>query len=30
MDRLAVAMFATHGADVDAWPASVREALKLG
>jgi seryl-tRNA synthetase len=29
MDRLAVAMFATHGADVEAWPASVREALKV-
>ena len=27
MDRLAVAMFATHGTDVDAWPAGVREAL---
>ena len=29
MDRLAVAMFATHGVDVDAWPVSVRSALKL-
>ncbi len=29
MDRLAVAMFATHGTDLDAWPESVREALKL-
>ena len=29
MDRLAVAMFATHGTDVEAWPASVREALRL-
>ena len=26
---LAVAMFATHGLDVEAWPASVREALRL-
>ena len=30
MDRLAVAMFATHGADIAAWPASVRQALQLG
>jgi seryl-tRNA synthetase len=30
MDRLAVAMFATHGTDVEAWPASVRTALGLG
>ena len=30
MDRLAVAMFATHGADLDAWPAGVREALQFG
>jgi seryl-tRNA synthetase len=29
MDRLAVAMFATHGIDVEAWPQSVREALRL-
>jgi seryl-tRNA synthetase len=29
MDRLAVAMFATHGLDVEAWPASVRNALAL-
>ena len=29
MDRLAVAMFATHGLDVAAWPQSVREALRL-
>jgi seryl-tRNA synthetase len=29
MDRLAVAMFATHGLDVAAWPASVKEALRL-
>jgi seryl-tRNA synthetase len=27
MDRLAVALFATHGADLAAWPAIVREAL---
>jgi seryl-tRNA synthetase len=27
MDRLAVAMFQTHGIDVAAWPASVREML---
>ena len=29
MDRLAVALFVTHGAKVTGWPASVREALKL-
>jgi seryl-tRNA synthetase len=29
MDRLAVAMFATHGLDVEAWPPSVREALRV-
>ena len=29
MDRLAVAMFATHGLEIQAWPASVREALEL-
>jgi seryl-tRNA synthetase len=29
MDRLAVAMFATHGTDIAAWPASVREALRV-
>ena len=28
MDRLAVALFVTHGADISAWPASVREALE--
>jgi seryl-tRNA synthetase len=29
MDRLAVALFATHGTDVEAWPAAVREALRI-
>ena len=29
MDRLAVAVFATHGTDIDAWPAGVREALRV-
>jgi seryl-tRNA synthetase len=29
MDRLAVALFATHGAAVADWPAQVREALRL-
>ncbi|MCY1644292.1 amino acid--[acyl-carrier-protein] ligase [Methylorubrum sp. SL192] len=29
MDRLAVALFATHGERIDAWPAPVRAALKL-
>jgi seryl-tRNA synthetase len=29
MDRLAVAMFATHGLEVGAWPASVRKALRV-
>ncbi len=29
MDRLAVALFATHGTDVARWPASVRRALTL-
>jgi seryl-tRNA synthetase len=29
MDRLAVTLFVTHGAKVSAWPARVREALKL-
>jgi seryl-tRNA synthetase len=29
MDRLAVAMFATHGTDTAAWPAKVKEALEL-
>ena len=29
MDRLAVALFATHGVDVQAWPTDVREALRL-
>ena len=28
MDRLAVAMFATHGLEIDAWPATVRDALR--
>jgi len=28
MDRLAVAMFATHGLDTEAWPAGVRDFLK--
>lgn len=28
MDRLAVAMFATHGLDTGAWPAGVRDFLK--
>ena len=27
MDRLALAVFATHGIELDTWPASVREAL---
>jgi hypothetical protein len=27
MDRLALAIFATHGIDSQAWPASVRELL---
>ena len=27
MDRLAVALFATHGAEIAQWPASVRTAL---
>jgi hypothetical protein len=27
MDRLAVALFWTHGLDVAAWPAGVQEAL---
>src|SRR5436305_3285520 len=27
LDRLTIALFATHGLDVDAWPPSVREAL---
>lgn len=27
MDRLAVAMFATHGTDIEAWPVSVRGVL---
>jgi seryl-tRNA synthetase len=30
MDRLAVALFVTHGAEISAWPAKVREALKFG
>src|SRR5580704_1525351 len=29
MERLAVAMFATHGLDLQAWPAEVRKALSL-
>nr|WP_137830729.1 amino acid--[acyl-carrier-protein] ligase [Methylobacterium sp. L1A1] len=29
MDRLAVAMFATHGETIAEWPASIRAALKL-
>jgi seryl-tRNA synthetase len=29
MDRLAVAMFATHGTDTTAWPVGVRAALEL-
>ena len=29
MDRLAVALFATHGVDIEAWPIGVREALRL-
>lgn len=29
MDRLAVALFATHGIDTAAWPAGVREMLEL-
>ena len=29
MDRLAVALFATHGPDVAQWPAAVRTALGL-
>lgn len=29
MDRLAVALFVTHGVDVAAWPATAREALGL-
>lgn len=29
MDRLAVAMFATHGLDPEAWPAGVRDLLRL-
>lgn len=29
MDRLAVALFAAHGAEIKSWPQSAREALKL-
>jgi seryl-tRNA synthetase len=29
MDRLTVALFATHGVDIAQWPASVRGALGL-
>jgi aspartyl-tRNA synthetase len=29
MDRLAVALFATHGLDVAAWPLDLRTALGL-
>ncbi len=30
LDRLALALFATHGADLEQWPAGVRKALALG
>ncbi len=29
MDRLAVALFSTHGVEVQAWPIGVREALRI-
>ena len=29
MDRLALAMFATHGTELRNWPASVRAAMSL-
>jgi hypothetical protein len=29
MDRLAVAMFHTHGTDVAKWPLAVREILEI-
>ena len=29
LDRLTIALFATHGLDLDAWPQAVREALSL-
>ena len=29
LDRLTIALFATHGLDIDAWPTAVREALSL-
>jgi seryl-tRNA synthetase len=29
MDRLAVALFATHGVDLETWPAEVKDALRL-
>jgi seryl-tRNA synthetase len=29
IDRLALALFATHGVDLDKWASSVREALAL-
>ncbi len=29
MDRLALALFSTHGLDIEAWPARTREALAL-
>jgi len=29
LDRLTIALFATHGLDIDAWPIGVREALCL-
>jgi hypothetical protein len=29
MDRLAVAMFHTHGTDLSAWPAKVRDLLGM-
>jgi seryl-tRNA synthetase len=30
MDRLALALFATHGVELARWPASVRETLRIG
>ncbi len=29
MDRLALALFSTHGLDIKSWPARTREALAL-
>jgi hypothetical protein len=29
MDRLALALFATHGLDTESWPAGVRAALAM-